>query len=595
MILYNERKSLAVGFVSLFIIAVVLAIRNLYSFSWSDESFYLAEIHRLFLGGKPFVDEWHPTQFYAVLFLPFYNIYVKMKGGGNEGVYLAARNLYLLLDFLVACYVFYIFRRKIKLGIQYCIVAGALVMLYSWANVMGISYHNIFFLMMIVASMLLINLISDQNKIGRRKRRGLSIAIGIFAGMGIITIPTAVIAICILILILFYLFFIKKRYQDKTNILTGAVFGMALVAILYISFILSRASVEELFIHVGYLFQDEYHQAKNFMGYLGSLESLLRGCGKYILILICVTVCIRISLVCWKRVFSLRIRDALYFISIPILLYSLYIYASSHMSTYVIFGLYGFFCMILYAERSWLEDRGFVKSISVVGITGCVMVGAFLFASATSGPMSTGFVCFSLITLMIIEKKQSNLKIKYRMVAYITASGMILIMTGMTGIVRVTSVYRDAPLSQMDTRLEKGPGKGLFTTAEHAKWYDSCMDAIEELNEVEQGAYDEAMIIVSKQAPWIYTGLNIQNGAPTAWTCEISDPKIETYYRTHDIERLKYVLVLREELGGYTGAGNPEGTFLKPNQNEVSGWLGDLLESEYSAETLGCGILYVRN
>lgn len=84
LILYNERKSLAVGFVSLFIIAVVLAIRNLYSFSWSDESFYLAEIHRLFLGGKPFVDEWHPTQFYAVLFLPFYNIYVKMKGGGER-------------------------------------------------------------------------------------------------------------------------------------------------------------------------------------------------------------------------------------------------------------------------------------------------------------------------------------------------------------------------------------------------------------------------------------------------------------------------------------------------------------------------------
>lgn len=501
----------------------------------------------------------------------------------------------MLFDFLTAYYVFYVFRRKIKLGTQYCIIAGALVILYSWANVMGISYHNIFFLTMIIASMLLIRLLFDQEKMSRRKCIGLSVVIGIFVGMGIITIPTAVLVIAFFILLLFYLFFIKKLCQDKRSILAGTIFGMVLDAIFYITFILSRTSVAELSAHIGYLFQDEDHKAKSFMTYLGSLISFLSGCGKYILFLICMAVCIRVLLVYSRKDDGSWICDVLYFISMPVLLYSLYIYANSHMNTYIIFGLYGFFCMILFAKKDWLEDMVFIKAISVIGITGCVMVSTFLFASATSGPMSTGFVSFSLITLMIIDKKTKELRIRYKIAASIAAGCILLVMVGMTGMVRLKSVYRDAPLSQMDTCLEQGPGKGLFTTAGHARWYDACVDVINELNEVEQGTHGETTIIVSKQAPWIYTGLNIQNGAPTAWTCGINDPRIEMYYRTHDIERLKYVLVLREELGGYTGAGNPEGTFLTPNQNEVSGWLGDLLEREYSAAALDCGTLYVRN
>lgn len=83
-----------IGFISLFSVAVVLAVRNLYSFSWNDEALYLAEIHRLLLGGKPFVDEWHPTQFYAVLFVPFYYTYVKLRGG-------VRRNLSVCTKFLL--------------------------------------------------------------------------------------------------------------------------------------------------------------------------------------------------------------------------------------------------------------------------------------------------------------------------------------------------------------------------------------------------------------------------------------------------------------------------------------------------------------
>ena len=589
----NKKNGLLIGLIALLPIVVLLFVRNRYSFCWSDESFYIALVHRLYLNGKPFIEEWNPAQFYSVLFVPLYYIYANW--GGDEGIYLLARNFYVLLAFLSSYYVFYIFRTKLKLRIQYCIAASYFVMLYSWANVMGISYHNIFFLAMITALMLLISAIFDQDKKNRWQCMCVSILAGVFAGVGIITIPTAAIFIGILFFAFFYLYFVKRMYKGKIRVAISVAFGMILDAILYLGFVLSRVSVAELSVHIGYIFQDEDHKVKNLIGYLGNLASLLCGCGKYVLFLICTTICIRSFLFCRKKDIDLRVQDMLYFVSVPILIYSIYIYANSHMSTYIIFGLYGFFCMILFAEREWLEDRNFIMAIFIIGIMGSIMVGAFLFASATSGPMSTGFVCFSFLTLMIMDRKTKELRIRHKIIASIAASGILLAMIGMTGIVRVKSVYRDAPLSWLNTRLEQGPGKGLFTTAEHAKWYNACMDVIDVLNEAESKTDGEATIIVSKQAPWIYTGLNIQNGAPTAWTCEINDPRLEEYYRMHDIKSLKYVLILREELGGYIGAGNPEGSFQTPNKNEISGWLGDLLECEYSAEVLECGTLYVRN
>lgn len=592
MKLYDERKSLAAGFLCLVMMAAILFIRNFYSFSWADESLYIAEIHRLFLGGRPFVDEWHPTQFYAILFVPFYHIYTKLSGG-HEGVYLLARYFYLLLAFLTASYVFYIFKMKTKLRIQYCISSGILVMLYSWANVMGISYHNIFFLAVTTASMLVIKVIFDQEKMSRRQCWGYSVVVGVFAGVSVITIPTAIIVIGILFLVFFIYVFIKRLY-GKIKVAVGIVCGMALDAIFYIGFVLSRVSIADLLKHIGYLFQDKDHEVKSFSGYYLSLTSLLYVYGNYVLLLICAAVCVRFILFVAKKDNDSRVRDILYFISVPVLIYSLYAYANSHMSTYIILGLYAFFLFILFAERSWLEDKEFITAISVLWIAGCVMVGAFLFASATSGPMSTGFVCFSLITLMVLDRKTKELRGKYRIIAGIAVAGILFAMLGMTGIARVKSVYRDAPLSALNTRLERGPGRGLITTAEHAEQYNACMEVIDYINEMEQGTGGEGSIIVSKLAPWIYTGLDIQNGAPTAWTCEISNPNIETYYCTHDIGKLKYVLVLREEFGGYIGAGNPEGTYLTPNQNYISGWLGNILEDAYAVKSFECGTLYIR-
>lgn len=593
--LNNERKSMFIGFCSLLMIAIVLSIRNLYSFSWSDESFYIAGVHRLFLGGKPFVDEWHSTQFYTVLLLPFYSIYVKLSGGGCEGIYLWARNFYLFLAFLVAYYVFYIFRVKARMKMQCCILAGGLVMLYSRANIMGISYHNFFCLSIITASMLLIKVFFDYEKMSRIECGIHSIMVGIFTGIGVITIPTALFMVGSLFIILIFFALFRRKNMGKIHIVIGVLSGMVLDVFGYFAFVLTRVSYRELVSHIGHLFQDSDHEAKSMIDYFSGLSSLICTYGKYIILFIIAAICIRIAAYIRKKYADLYIGNVLLFASIPVLIYSLYAYASSHMGTYIVFGLYGIFLFILFSEEGWMKDRKFVRMVSVLGIAAVIMIGAFMLASATSDPMSAGFVCISLITLILLDKKTPDLKQKYGRIAEITVTGILLGMFAMTGWVKLSTVYRDAPLSQMDTMLGRGPARGLITTAEHADQYNACMDAVDYINKAEKGTKENVSVMISKIAPWMYVGMNIQNGAPTAWKCGISDSKVEEYFFSHDINCLKYVLVLQEEYGGYIGAGNPEGTYLTPNENDISGWLGDILDKEYNAVDMECGTLYVRN
>lgn len=72
---------------------LALFVRSFFSFSWSDESFYLTVVHRFWLGERMIQDEWFKTQLSAPLLLPFYALFYRITGG-NEGVYLYFRLLY---------------------------------------------------------------------------------------------------------------------------------------------------------------------------------------------------------------------------------------------------------------------------------------------------------------------------------------------------------------------------------------------------------------------------------------------------------------------------------------------------------------------
>lgn len=98
----RERKKYSgsnlFAYIVLTVIAGLLIIRCFYSFCWSDESFYLSLVHRFWIGDRPIIDEWSGTQFYTVILLPIYALYIKVVGS-NEGIFLFFRLLMVISNY----------------------------------------------------------------------------------------------------------------------------------------------------------------------------------------------------------------------------------------------------------------------------------------------------------------------------------------------------------------------------------------------------------------------------------------------------------------------------------------------------------------
>ena len=116
--------------------AVVLAVRAMYGFCWSDESFYLTFAQRLWNGQKLILDEWHPVQFYSALFYPILSLYHVLFG--NRGIYLFAREVYVALAFGTAMLLYRTLCRKCAPFTSF--LCAGLFLCYSRGNIWGLSY-----------------------------------------------------------------------------------------------------------------------------------------------------------------------------------------------------------------------------------------------------------------------------------------------------------------------------------------------------------------------------------------------------------------------------------------------------------------------
>ena len=83
-------------------------------------------------------------------------------------------------------------------------------------------------------------------------------------------------------------------------------------------------------------------------------------------------------------------------------------------------------------------------------------------------------------------------------------------------------------------------------------------------------------------------------GTAHSWRMLLDDPSFELYYEEHDIENLKYILIMDERYGNTIQAGNPEGTVDNPNRNVKEGWLYEIMQNEYTCMEVPCGTLYTR-
>ena len=104
---------------------------------------------------------------------------------------------------------------------------------------------------------------------------------------------------------------------------------------------------------------------------------------------------------------------------------------------------------------------------------------------------------------------------------------------------------------------------------------------------------DDDSILISVLAPWMYVCTEVRNGGISPWRIYLDEPLMKQYYKYHDIENLKYVVVLNKDVGNYVAAGTPEGTDQAPNENK-EGFIYDYIkENSYMKIGFKSGMLYM--
>ena len=89
----------------------------------------------------------------------------------------------------------------------------------------------------------------------------------------------------------------------------------------------------------------------------------------------------------------------------------------------------------------------------------------------------------------------------------------------------------DAPLRELTTKVERGAGKGLYTTEETAQWYEEVYDDMDSLNMKE----DDGFLVVGS-APLLYLYADREVASYSTWQVYANETRLYRYYEIHDGE-----------------------------------------------------------
>lgn len=231
------RKHQDLAFILLLTAALFLNLwRAPYGFCSTDESFYVTIAHRLYLGDALVVEEWHPSQFAGVLMYPVFWAYMKIHGS-TDGILLYFRYFYVAFN---TCTGIFLYRRTRNYGI-YSVAAAVIYMLYTLGGMMATNYNTIGLSSMIVVTTLVV--------FPSAHRQRTDFIAGFFFAMAALCVPTIAIFYLLLLaacLIVSLVPSLRRKWLLSYKRIGSFTAGICILALLIVSFMLSRASLSSI-------------------------------------------------------------------------------------------------------------------------------------------------------------------------------------------------------------------------------------------------------------------------------------------------------------------------------------------------------------
>lgn len=485
-----------------------------------DETFYLSIPYRLCQGDALIVDEWHVSQLAGFLLYPIMWVYLKIVGT-TEGIVLAFRCIYVVFQLLAATGIYCILRR-FRLAAA---GAAALFFIFSPFDIMALSYNSMGLAFTVLFSLLLFAV--------RRPNAITYVLAGICCACSVLCNPYFAVLYILYLLSCCVSFFIQRRrgreippyFRLKSALWMTA--GAAVVALLFLILLFSRASLSEVLQNLPHVLSDPAHPAKTFNMIVGPIEKFIaqymgftfpaasllllacidkneKRCGAYLLATILLSMGTAIYFALYQTA-GLGMNAVM----LPLSAIGLCAYASTSREHRKPMMLLGWLVGALYAVCMVLSSNQYMYVVS------------------------NALVVSDIFTLLMLSQYcRHSALLKSPALKIIPLLAVLVLQLSAQTYVKTNHVFWDQPVAQLTSTVPSGPVKGIRTTKAKS---DTHMNRLSDLTLYFSGAEGE-VVHFFRNMPYAYLYTGTRPGTFSAWGGDnrtLTSQKLEEYYALH--------------------------------------------------------------
>lgn len=454
-----------------------------------DEHFYITLGYRFYQGDALFYDDTHIAQMIGFFITPLVYLFRLIKGS-NEGIVLGFRYFYILFTLFIGLCIYLKFRKEYH---YYALLAACVYMLFTPFQIMALSYNT-----MSVGFLLLALLCYKKDNLFR-----LFLS-GILYGCSVINTPY---------LALGYLFilFLVIKHSERLSIkeFLSLTCGIALIAISFLFFVFSRASLKEVLGSLQYLV-DPSHSTRISKLFMTNGYRLIR------------QLHVTFFLLVFELVYAIRFRKEyqekkVLEVSYLINIFSLIYLGLIHTVDASIGGYVGILVPIYIMGLVLLRIKK--RNSYLTFCYGVSTFHAFLLAiSSNVGPRSfLGPTIVACVITILFLKDEEKKRIPL---------GMVSIFIALLLFYKVTNVYGGS--NDYSVQFTQGPLKGLYDTRETIENYNQTLEDIQYIDTLD----GEYINCISYQT-WTYLASNKKCGTNSTYIYFWYKDQYENAYDTY--------------------------------------------------------------
>ncbi len=526
---------------------LLLLWRVPFGYDWTDEGYYSVVAYRFLLGDRPLLDTWEVHQFSGLLALPFLRAYLLFHPSGTDGVLLYFRYVYVSIQYLIGLYAFHVLKKRS--GAVPACIAAAMLLCFTHFAINGYYYDTMALLFCVLSALLVFDFLE-----GGRTAWPKALLAGAAYAFAVQAYPYFILSLPVYVV--FWLVLVKRRGKDA-RIKRGAVCfagGVLLVAAALATVLLTRLSPREVLHGVSNLFSDPDHQAVNPLRLMGSYLNAIRvlyGPVSYGAAALCL---LGGAYLLIRRETARRMLRTIGAALALLLLAG----AVLRAVTYDWDGIYrinllamGFALtapgLFLFAGRK--ADRNLLLYFLGCALSVCVQIGSNTRIRASSGMLLPASVATVLYLFdhrdelfrfgLKADGTQGRARAgRIRRAAVVCAAVVCAAGAASLLLLRMTAMYRDEPISELNAVVETGPAQGIRTTAESADRYGELV------TEIRENAPQQGTILITSLFPDGYLVTGLKPATPSAFFMTMDSQWLSSYYAEHPERIPTYVFAL---------------------------------------------------